>query len=206
MNKRQTRFIICCRESDKYQKYIKRIILPISYFSDDLLEWLRKPRAGIGMYSPYALVIRNALNVGKNGRGAKTKQWGNIFPRVEEILSLVNKEGSIFAKMVMNESVAHRYADYYLQTIKPKTKKKYEKKMKKCYTYAYNLSLTTKHTKFMDSAMYWLAVAYQKGNEMHKAIPYYCMVANREGKRHRNKYHLSKINKAKKICKKSIKE
>ena len=108
------------------------------------------------MYEPYGVLFKDVLNAGKNGKVSDVRQWLNIFTRIEKIFFIINKRGSTFARIVINENIAHRYADYYCQV------KKYEQKMIKCYKLSYTLALTTKYVKYIDSSLYWLAEAYRR--------------------------------------------
>lgn len=188
MNELQRQYTICRR----FAKLISDIHIPIETFINDLLVWFKKP--AVKKNDPYACLFRISLKIKKNGRGANPREWGEIFPRIEKIVEIINDRGSIYARIIMNETIAHRYADYFIQM------GIHSEKMKKCYKKAHELAVKYKYLKNIDSTLYWLAVAYEKGGRPDLARKYYCKVALRKGKRFDRDTHKRKIRLCKLKC------
>jgi hypothetical protein len=174
------------KQSRKISGLMSELSIPIDTFINDLLDFLNEDKSG---QEPYAMLVRNAFGVQKNGYDANPSKWSALLPRIEEILSIVNNKGSIFAKMIFNESMGHRYSDCWFETNDPA----YEAKMSKCYLEGYKQSCKIKSYKNIDSTMFWLAVAYHRMGRFEEARKYYKTVANRGGPRFFKSSFVNKI-------------
>ena len=190
----------------KFVPMIKDVNLPINMFIDGLLVWLKKPK--YKTYEPYSALLRDVFNAGKAGRKAKVDDWLVLLPHVERIVGVINKLGSNFAKAVLNESIAHRYSDCLCQT----GDLSYEKKMKGSYLLGHKYARKGNYTKFIDSSLYWLAVAYHRASYVkglsecrdrfrEQSLIYYCKAAARLGNHYTmSKFHTKKLTDAKRKC------
>ena len=155
---------------------IADISIPLKKITPKILEMFKEQQCG---QEPYAMLVRNALDAGKNGTTVDIKKWEAIFSRLEQLLAKIDRKGSPFAKVIWFESMGHRYADYWLQTNKPE----YEQKILECYKKSYEIACTENLTKNMDSTMFWTAIAYHRKGDFVTAKKYYKVVADRKGER-----------------------
>ena len=168
---------------------------------------------------PFAAVIRDALRAGKRGCRSRHKRigWSHInsdfyhvvFPRVQQFVLWMNYHGKPLSRVIANESIAHRWADFFIFT----RKREYERKMVFHYREAHKVALECKSWKNVDSSIFWLADTYylaakkaKPTDELHpywikKAKKYYCEVANRSGPRFQQSLHRKKNRQATKLCK-----
>ena len=168
--------------------------IDINNYISDLLKWLEKPTSGL---EPYGAFIRIAMGVGKNGYDSDPQKWLSLLNKIEQITAIVDKNGSCFAKTILHESIAHRYADLFLLD----KSVEYEQKMLDHYSLANKYALDGEYYKNVDSSFYWLAVAYHRAGEWKKARYYYCRIAKREGHRFtRSKFFIRKIELSKRYC------
>jgi len=190
----------------KYLPLVKDTSVSIKSFIAGILKWLSKPK--YPGYEPYGALIRDMFSAGKNGKKSKVSDWVKLLPRAEKIVSGANKWGSLFAKAILNECIAHRYADCLLQT----KDLIWEGKMRSSYLAAHKAAIKGKYWKNVDSSLYWLAVAYQRASEkgrfpndsmrfLRLALKYYTNVVNRKGPRYTISPDFNKkIVRAKKMC------
>ena len=162
--------------SKEISSLIADISIPIKKIVPRILEMFKEQQCG---QEPYAMLVRNSLDAGKNGNTVDISKWDNTFSRLEEILDIVDKKGSYFSKVIFNESMGHRYVDYWLKTNDPK----YEVKMLKCYKISYEIACIVNLTKNIDSTMFWTAIAYHRKGDFITAKKYYKIVADRKGER-----------------------
>ena len=175
---------------DSVYKYVQMIRsdIPISNYINGLTREM-------GIYresqEPVGVIIRDSLEASKNGKTADVSKWVTLMPKIEKIVKHISNNGNLFAKTVINESVAHRYVDFLLQT----GDIKYEEKMNYHYILAYKTAVEGNFLKNIDSTMYWLATGYERASKENnlqdhwvdfkkQAKKYYCVVANRKGKRY----------------------
>jgi len=177
----------------KFSDLIKDQEVPIESFVDEFLEWMNEP---VCSFEPYAFVIKRAFGIHYHKRRGDMTGWENILPRVEEILRIADERGSEFCRMILHETVGHRYLDFWLNTKDPE----YEDKMKQCYLESNRLAKKLNCLKNIDSSLYWLAEAYKRAGRNHEAHKYYCAVANRKGRRFAQSLHMRKVKQARKEC------
>jgi len=188
--------------------------IPIDAVARRFNKWVRNKSQ-----EPYAAVIREALRAGKNGNRSRHKRVGNkhinsdfyqkVFLRVQKFVLWINYHGKPLAKIIANESIAHRWGDLFIST----RKREYERKVIFHYTEAHKIALGRRMWKNVDSSIYWLADTYVKvaikagaGGEMHphwikKAKRWYCQLHNRQGPRFMQPLHGRKLRQAAKCCK-----
>jgi hypothetical protein len=140
----------------KFSSQIADTNIPLQSFMPDLLKWMQKPAYGWRL-EPYHLIIRMACGVAKKGKKSDISKWSHLLPRLEAIIEHTNKHGSIFAKTVITESVAHRYVDMFLQTHEVR----YKDKFKNAYLKAFEHAKNGKIRKNQISSLFWLAEAYR---------------------------------------------
>lgn len=177
------------KQQRKYSAKIKDLSLPIESFIGDLLRWMERPNCS---YEPYARCLREAIDIGRNGYGADIDKIKEYLPRLEAIAQIAKQRGSPFSKMILHESVAHRYADIW---IKEKAIE-LESQMIAAYHFAFKMAIKGKYLKNQDSAPYWLAKAYEKAGEFEKAYVHYKFLLERKGARFKQASHAQKINEA----------
>tara|TARA_B100001778_G_scaffold334967_1_gene349851 strand:- start:49482 stop:50123 length:642 start_codon:yes stop_codon:yes gene_type:complete len=169
-----------------FSAQIRDQTVPVESFIGDLLEWMRKPTS---TYEPYARCIRESIGIGRNGKDADIEQIKKYLPRFEEIMEISKIKGSPFSKMILSESLGHRYADLWLS----EKSQELECKMIEAYKMAYESAVEGKYLKNQDSAPYWLAKAYEKANQVEKAYIHYRFVLERKGGRFKQASHREKI-------------
>lgn len=171
----------------RFVEIIKNLDTPIESFVDSLVDEMGIFRL---RQEPVAAIIRDVFGASKNGKTADVRNWDQLMPRVEKIVQYINDKGNAFSKVVANESIAHRYADYLMQT----GDIKYEEKMLFHYLLSHKLAKKKGYLKNIDSTLYWIAVAYERASDvaslsefkdrfLQESKKYYCMVASRKGKR-----------------------
>ena len=160
------------QESRRLSGLIADLNLPIDNYINQLLDFMSIQKTGQDIYG---MLVRNAFGVGKNASNADPKKWQDLLNRVETILGIVNQKGSIFAKVIFNESMGHRYSDCWFET----KHEQYEVKMKQCYVFSHEQSKLANLYKNIDSTMFWLAVAYHRMGRFADAKYYYKIVADR---------------------------
>lgn len=213
MDKVDRYFRSCCQPSHMFPTTVKNGVIRsmrlahkycVGLITDedlmrDLILWTNIKEYRQTRQEPYALFFRLVFKAKKNGHKTTKedlKNWDLILPRVVKIIEEINRDGSIFAKTIFNESIAHRYANYYILL------GKYETEMKKHYLLAYNYALEGRLYKNIDSSIYWMARAYEYAGNKEEAYKYFCQVVNRKGKRYRDPGQRKKI----KCCKIKCKE
>lgn len=169
-----------------FSAQIRDQTVPVESFIGDLLRWMKRPTS---TYEPYARCIRESIGIGKNGKDADLSQIKIYLSRFEKIMEIAKSEGSHFSKMILSESLAHRYADLWLSEKNPEL----ELKMIEAYKLAYEEAVAGKYLKNQDSAPYWLAKAYEKANQIEKAYIHYRFVLERKGGRFKQASHREKI-------------
>ena len=160
---------------------IKDFSIDLNEFVDEYLSWMESPNKNLqGRCDAYAVIYREVLGVDKNGKDADPDTWGKYFDRVKDLHMMIMENGSVFAKMISCEGLAHRYLDMHLRYGR-------DEDFKECsslYKAAHNWARTGKFWKNVDSSFYWLGMAYVRCDNYPKAITYFCKVANRKGKRY----------------------
>ena len=168
---------------------------------ENLLKWMDMSRKKLRLVrqEPYALFFRLVFLVKKNGKGvgfSDLKRFNKIMPYAEKIVEEIDKRGNLFAKTVFHETLAHRFANYYILS------GNHEKEMVFHYDSAHQFAKEFKLYKNIDSSYFWLGKAYEKSGDIAKACHYYCLVANRKGKRCRvSPQEFKRIRFCKKKCK-----
>ncbi len=190
----------------KYLPVVRDTSIPVESFIAGLLKWLNKPKYAI--YEPYGALMRDMFDAGKNGKKSRVSDWDKLLPRAEKIVRYADKHGSLFARTILNECIAHRYADCLLQT----RDLVWEAKMRDAYMKAYKAALKGRYWKNVDTSLYWLAVAYYHAAEKNRfpedkqrflrlACKFYCKVANHKGVRYNKSSEFrKKISVARKMC------
>ena len=116
--------------------------IPVDQVAKRFNKWVQKTSQ-----EPFAAVIREVLRAGKNGQRSRHKRvgWAHIntptyvknFARVQQFVLWINYHGKPLAKVIANESIAHRWGDYFIFT----RKREYEKKMRFHYLEAHKWAL-----------------------------------------------------------------
>jgi tetratricopeptide (TPR) repeat protein len=185
---------------------IKDLSIDLRDFIDEYLLWMESPKGhkkgankkGAGRFDAYAIIYRNVLRIDKNGLGADPSTWGLLFDRIKDLHEMVMKDGSIFAKIMTCENLAHRYLDLYLKYKKEEDYERFEK----LYKTAYDLSVKGEYWKNVDSSYYWLGIAYIRCEEPIKAIKCFCKVAGNKNPQYRmSTAFWKKVKYAKTCCK-----
>jgi len=174
----------------KYLPLVRDTSIPIKNVIPGVLKWLHKPK--YDTYEPYGALMRDMFCAGKNGSKSKVGDWGELLLRAEAIVRSANKRGSFFAQAILNECIAHRYADCLFQT----RNLEWEEKMRSSYVKAYKAAVKGKYWKNVDSSLYWLAFAYHNASKKNRfpedkerflklSYEYYSKVVNRKGTRYK---------------------
>jgi len=176
---------------------IKDESIDLSSFIKEYLEWMKKPKSH--RLDAYAIVYREVLGVDKNGKNADPSTWGALFDRIKDLHELVIKDGSIFAKIISCESLAHRYVDLFLASNNEKYLTLYES----LYEKTHKLAIKGKYWKNVDSSLYWLGIAYSRCGMDKEAINAFCRIKNRKGERYtKSPAYQKKMKYARSCCKK----
>jgi len=176
---------------------IKDLKVDFKEFIEEYLDWMKKPTGS--RLDAYAIIYRNVLGIDKNGKNSDPSTWGELFDRIKSLHKLVMRDGSIFAKVISCESLAHRYVDLYLKNKKESDFKEFES----LYEDTYKFSLKGKYWKNVDSSIYWLGIAYARCGYNKKSVSAFCRVHKRKGKKYtKSPAYQSKMKYAKNCCRK----
>ncbi|MAG26969.1 hypothetical protein CMI47_15630 [Candidatus Pacearchaeota archaeon] len=176
---------------------IKDENISLKSFIDEYLQWMKKPKGH--RLDAYAIIYREVLGVDKNGKNADPSLWGSMFDRITLLHNMIMDRGSIFAKVISCEGLAHRYVDLYLFNKDKKNIKTYED----LYEDAHQLAIKGKYWKNVDSSMYWLGIAYSRCGFNKKAVNAFCRIKNRKGERYKKSpAYQKKMKYARNCCKK----
>jgi hypothetical protein len=180
-----------------FVKKIKDKSVDLKSFISEYLEWMKKPT--YHRFDAYAIVYREALGVDKNGKNADPSTWGTTFDRIKQLHGLIMKDGSIFAKVISCEGLAHRYVDLFLAS----NDEEYFNLYESLYEKTHKLALKGKYWKNVDSSLYWWGIAYTRCGKDKKAIDAFCRIKNRKGERYKKSpAYQKKMKYARNCCKK----
>lgn len=98
-------------------------------------------------------------------------KWPKLFSKFESVLKLVSPHISIYGQVVLRETLAHRYADFY------RLRGKHESKFNEHYKFAYEQSKKHKFHVHIDKAACWNGIVYEKCKKMSQAAIYFNLVA-----------------------------
>ena len=123
--------------------------------------------------SPYLRFFENVFSVKEKGLKLSKKivsNWDGIFYKSEVLLSLVENKLQIYPLIILKETLAHRYADYYRFT------GKHENKFNEYYEFSRKNSKINNYGLHIDGGAFWNGVAYERCNEIEKAATFFNMV------------------------------
>ena len=98
------------------------------------------------------------------------KHWPKLFKKYEEIITEADAHIHDYARLILKETVAHRYADYY------RFFKKYEGKFNQYYNFSNHVANKHQYGLHIDGSLFWNGVAYERTGDIYKASEYYKQV------------------------------
>lgn len=98
---------------------------------------------------------------------ASVTHWPKLFKKYELIITESYPHIHDYAKIILKETVAHRYADYY------RLFKKYEGKFNEYYSFSNSVSSLHNYGLHIDGSLFWNGVAYERSGNILKASKYY---------------------------------
>lgn len=166
---------------------IQDIDCSIDSFIDDLIKWYKQPPEPKFGYETFAALTRKSLEVGPQGSNVDVSKWDQILPRLERIQDIFENKGSYFGRIILSESLAHRYVDIFLHDGEPK----YKERAEQLYRHAFKLAKKNKQYKNIDSSLMHWGAACLKFGEIENARKLFRSILNRKGPRYKHPTQLA---------------
>ncbi len=160
---------------------LRNLDCPVDSIVDELIKWYTQPPMPKFGYETFAALVRDALEVNVDGKNVNNiNQWEYIIPRIEKIQEIFEDRGTLFGRIIISESLAHRYVDLFLHT----KDSKYRQKAEEYYLHSFALSKKNKQFKNIDSSLIHLGKAYLKFGETQAARKTFRKLLKRKGRRY----------------------
>lgn len=149
------------RESNKFSKISNAIIKRFNKikYGQDVMPCLR--------FMEWVFGVKNkGLNLDKQS----IVHWPKIFIKCEDFLIEYANQFSDYATIILRETLAHRYSDYY------RFYRKYEDRFNNHYNFSFSKASELDYGLHKDGSMFWNGVAYNRCNEISKASFFFKIV------------------------------
>lgn len=147
----------------------------VNQFSDTILKKVMKRFEKIRYGNDVMPFLRffefvfEVKNKGINVSLKHVQNWKKTFQKCETLVTK-SKNIDIFPQIVLHETLAHRYSDYYRIT------GKYEDKFNEHYSFSYNNAKKNNFGLHIDGSAFWNGVAYERCGKINEASKYFLFV------------------------------
>jgi len=100
------------------------------------------------------------------------KKWPELFDKCENIFEISAPNLSLYAQVILRETIGHRYSDFF------KLRKKKEDKLNESYGLAFDISDKQNFYSHKDASSFWNGTAYMRCGKIAKAAPFFARVVN----------------------------